>query len=166
MIPGDGNVPTALTDLADVGRYVARIIADDRTLNKYVFVYNELWTSNQVYSHVEQVSGEKIDERTYQNEQQLRNIIASVPADAQDFMQLAAKIVAQYGISWGVRGDNGPEYAKYLGYVTSKELYPDFEFKPFEKFVKESLEGKAHVVYAEMKAQFAAAAAAAAQKAG
>lgn len=163
LIPGDGNTPTALTDLWDIGRYVAKIIADDRTLNKYVFIYNELWTTNQIYSHLESTSGEKIPERIYQSEEQLRAQIASVPDDSTDFMTLAGKVVAQYAISWGIRGDNTPEYAKYLGYVTSKELYPDFQFMSFEEFVEGAVEGKAHVVYREMKAQFAAAAAAAQQ---
>ena len=60
-IIADGNIPTALTDLRDVGRYVARIVRDDRTLNKYVFAYNVVATQNEVYSLLEHVSGEKID---------------------------------------------------------------------------------------------------------
>lgn len=156
LIPGDGNIPTALTDLADIGRYVARIIVDDRTLNRYVFVYNELWTLNQIYSHLELISGEEITNRVYRDEEQLRAQIASVPADAKDLVTLAAKIMAQYGISWGVRGDNAPDYARFLGYLTSKELYPDFEFTSFLEYAKSALEGNAKTVYPEMKAQFAA----------
>lgn len=60
MIPGDGNIPNALTDVADVGRYVALIIADQRTLNKMVFAYNEVMTANQAYDLMEKLSGEKI----------------------------------------------------------------------------------------------------------
>lgn len=58
---GDGSVSSALTSLQDVGRYVARIIADPRTLNKMVFVYNELWTQKQIVAKVEELSGEKIE---------------------------------------------------------------------------------------------------------
>lgn len=60
----DGRVPSALTDPADIGRYVARIIADPRTLNKRVFAYNEVLTRNEVYDVLEKVSGERL-ERTY-----------------------------------------------------------------------------------------------------
>lgn len=63
-IIGDGNTPSALTDLRDIGHYVARIIADPRTLNKMVFTYNELLTQDQIYRLMEHLSGEKI-ERTY-----------------------------------------------------------------------------------------------------
>ncbi|OAA71700.1 isoflavone reductase family protein [Akanthomyces lecanii RCEF 1005] len=41
---GDGNASSAITDLRDIGRYVARIILDPRTLNKMVFACNELLT--------------------------------------------------------------------------------------------------------------------------
>lgn len=63
-IAGDGSVPSALTDLRDVGRYVARIIADPRTLNQMVFAYNELLTQPQVYDLLEKVSDETI-QRNY-----------------------------------------------------------------------------------------------------
>lgn len=63
-IIGDGNTLSARTDVRDIGRYVARIIADPRTLNKYVFAYNELWSQNQIYDLLEKLSGEKL-ERQY-----------------------------------------------------------------------------------------------------
>lgn len=49
----------------------------------------------------------------------------------------------QYPRSWGIRGDNTPEHAKYLGYLDAKELYPDMKFTTFEGYVKEILDGKA-----------------------
>lgn len=61
---GDGNVPSAFTDIRDVGQYVARIISDPRTLNKMVFAYDEVATTNQIYELLEKLSGEKID-RSY-----------------------------------------------------------------------------------------------------
>jgi hypothetical protein len=63
-IVGDGNTPNALTDLRDIGRYVAKIIVDDRTLNKMVFTYNTVLSPNQVFDLLEKISGEKI-ERQY-----------------------------------------------------------------------------------------------------
>ena len=59
-------MPTALADLRDVGRYVARIFADPRTLNKWVHVYSELYAQNRVYEVVEGLSGEKLP-REYVN---------------------------------------------------------------------------------------------------
>ena len=60
-IAGDGNQLSARTDLRDIGRYVARIITDPRTLNKYVFAYNELWSQNQIYELLEKLSGETLE---------------------------------------------------------------------------------------------------------
>lgn len=59
----DGNVPSALTDLRDIGRYVARIITDARALNKKVFAYSEVFTQNQVYNLVEELSGETLERK-------------------------------------------------------------------------------------------------------
>lgn len=59
----DGNVPSALADIRDIGGYVARIISDPRTLNKKVHVYNEVYTGNQVYDLVEKLSGENLERK-------------------------------------------------------------------------------------------------------
>lgn len=70
-IIGDGNTPTALTDLRDIGRYMARIILDPRTLNKMVLAYNEVSTQNKIYDLMEEISEEKI-ERLYVRAQTTR----------------------------------------------------------------------------------------------
>lgn len=55
---------------------------------------------------------------------------------------LADKGHAQYKYMLGIRGDNTPEHAKYLGYLDAKELYPCVKPVSFEKFVEEMLQGK------------------------
>lgn len=57
-ITGDGNTEIALVDMRDIGRFVARIIVDERTLNRMVFAYSEIWTQNQIWSLLEKESGE------------------------------------------------------------------------------------------------------------
>lgn len=59
-IIGDGNMPMALIDLRDIGRYMANIISDPRTLNKKVFAYNVLSTQNKLHELMEELSEEKI----------------------------------------------------------------------------------------------------------
>lgn len=59
-ITGDGNVKTALIDNRDIGKYVVRIIQDPRTLNRDVFIYNEIWTENDILNLVEKISGETL----------------------------------------------------------------------------------------------------------
>ena len=59
-IYGDGNAPNILTDKRDIGRFVARIVKDDRTLNKRVFTCSDVLSQNQIWTIMEQKSGEKI----------------------------------------------------------------------------------------------------------
>lgn len=60
----------------------------------------------------------------------------------KNIMQSRDLLVNQYWYSMGVRGDNTPEYARYLGYLDGKELYPDFEPISFEIYCQELLDGK------------------------
>jgi len=73
-----------------------------------------------------------------------RAALAEKPQDLAAFFDL---IGSQYRYSWGVRGDNTPEHAKYLGYLDAKELYPDFKPAKFQDFVKSLVAGTAKKVY-------------------
>ena len=66
-ITGDGKAPNLLSDERDMGRYVARIIKDDRTLNKFVATYSDVLSQNEIWVMMEEMSGEKI-ERKYVSE--------------------------------------------------------------------------------------------------
>lgn len=57
-IVGDGNQEFALTDMADIGTYVAQIISDPRTLNKCIFVYTEVMSMNEIWDVMTAASGE------------------------------------------------------------------------------------------------------------
>lgn len=149
-IPGDGHALSALTDLRDVGKYVARAIDDERTLNKMVFFHNQLWTSNQIYDLLEKLSGEQIP-RSYTEaekyQQRIDEASEILQAKPDDINARGQVVLSQYALSVGIRGENTPDFAKYLGYLDGKELYPDVEFTPFETYVKEVLSGKAKAVY-------------------
>jgi hypothetical protein len=64
-----------------------------------------------------------------------------------DPAKLVPRYHAEYMYSWGLRGDNRPEYAQYLGYLLAKDLYPDFKPVPFEDYLKDLLAGKVEGVY-------------------
>ena len=117
-----------------------------------------MWSQNRVYDVLEKLSGESIP-RQYESletlEQRIIDADAKGESDPNDFMTLLSKVSSQYEISWGIRGDNTPEYAKYLGYLTSKELYPDMTFTKFEDYLQEVLDGKAETVYEQLRAVFA-----------
>lgn len=59
MVAG-GDSPNILTDLWDLGRFVAKIILDERTLNKYVYTWGEVLTQNETVKLVEEETGEKV----------------------------------------------------------------------------------------------------------
>ncbi|KAM0202652.1 hypothetical protein ACHAPA_009392 [Fusarium lateritium] len=144
-IGGNGEVPCARTDSRDVGVYVARIIADPRTLNQKVFAYTDLRTQHQLYDTVEEISGEKV-ERKYRTTDEIDNAIARTkddPYKMMDYYQFT------YQESYDIMGENTPEYARYLGYQIGKDLYPDLEGISFEDFFKETLEYGLQPMYKE-----------------
>ncbi|KAI1444139.1 NAD(P)-binding protein [Annulohypoxylon stygium] len=143
--PGDGAVPIAYTDLPDIGTYVAKIVVDPRTLNKKVFAYTEVLSTNQVDQLIEELSGEKairkhLSEETIRDAiSSARSVLANNPTDHSTRFNL---LLNEYVNSWGLRGDNTPESAKYLGYLDLHELYPGVKGKTFRTIITEVLDGK------------------------
>ncbi|GKU21424.1 isoflavone reductase family protein [Fusarium langsethiae] len=148
VIGADGNVPYGTTDVGDIGKYVARIIADPRTLNKLVFAYGDITTQNKVWGYVEQLTGDTIP-RTYllkeEAEQTMATLATEIPKNPGD-MSLQLKLaMTGYLYTWGICGYNAPEYAKYLGYLDAKELYPDVECTSIQEFTREVIEGSRNI---------------------
>lgn len=56
-----GDAKTLLTDKRDIGRFVARIIKDERTLNQKVFTYSDFISQNEIARMIEQKTGEKLE---------------------------------------------------------------------------------------------------------
>ncbi|KAL2835425.1 isoflavone reductase family protein [Aspergillus pseudoustus] len=150
-IVNDGDVPFALTDLPGIGKYVAQIVVDPRTINKRVVVYTEVLSMNEVWETMAKASGET-PVKDYVTEPELHEIIATCRArlDASpeawshpdNIMDAVNFSMGQYRISWCIRGDNTPEYANYLGYLNFWTLYPDFpKGRSLEAFYRSVLEG-------------------------
>jgi hypothetical protein len=51
--------------------------------------------------------------------------------------------------SYDIMGENTPEYARYLGYLVGKDLYPHIKSMNLEGFVKETLETGLEPMYEE-----------------
>jgi hypothetical protein len=60
IIYGKGDAPNLLTDKRDMGRFVARIIKDKRTLNKKIFTHGDTLSQNHIVEIVEKATGEKV----------------------------------------------------------------------------------------------------------
>ncbi|KAJ6459995.1 hypothetical protein C8R45DRAFT_843061 [Mycena sanguinolenta] len=144
-IHAGGNAPTMLTDLRDIGPFVARIIKDPRTLNKCVAAYGDVLAENEIFALMEEMAGEKI-ERKYISADEIEakrvQAAANGKAAPYDSMAQLKVFIADYEYSKYVRGDNTPAYAEYLGYLDARELYPEFKPSTFRAFVAELLEGK------------------------
>ena len=149
---GDGEMKTIITDKRDIGRWVARIIADPRTLNQKVIAYSDVLSQNEILQIMEEKSGEKIETiRMTDNEllARLEKVRADAAAHPEDFRKRIARSGDEYSNNKYVRGDNTPQNAKYLGYLDATELYPDTFAKvvKFEQFIDELLEGKGKKPY-------------------
>ncbi|GIK05307.1 hypothetical protein Aspvir_009413 [Aspergillus viridinutans] len=131
------------------GHYVARIIADPRTLNKKVHIYNEVYARNQVYDLLERLSGEKLERRYISEEDAYARVRGSCCSQERPDRWKCISRTHDFSavLLLGIRGDNTPEYAEYLGYLSGKDVYPDFKFTKLEEFIQEVLEGKAKGIY-------------------
>lgn len=129
-IYGTGDKKNAVTDLRDIGTVVARAIADDRTLNRYVFFRAEEVTQHETFKLAERISGQTIK--------------AELGTEA-DFERMAkgdhvSQSLAGYLRSIFVRGDNTLENAKkdeYGGALEGRKLYPDLKLRTLEDYAKE-----------------------------
>jgi len=82
-----------------------------------------------------QVSGADIEALI----EQAKTLFAKEPDNVRNLVVLHT---SQYARSKYIRMDNRPEYAKYLGYLDARELYPDFKPKSLKEFVTDLLDGK------------------------
>lgn len=129
---GSGDVKSALIDIRDIGKYTARIISDDRTLNKYVLAYTEELSQKEIVAIAERVLGKKISSIQY--------VAAEALIKTKDESEGVMKIFWEYLYSVFVRGDNTIENAKkeeYGGALDAKELYPDIKLISFAEYAKE-----------------------------
>ncbi|KAJ7639900.1 hypothetical protein B0H17DRAFT_1216760 [Mycena rosella] len=145
-IHAGGTAPTMLTDLRDIGPFVARIIKDPRTLNQSVVTYSDVLSENDIFKLLEEMSGETIQPKHVSADEIIAARVraaAKVKAEPANRMAHMMTFITDYQYSKYVRGDNTPTYAAYLGYLDARELYPDFRPRSFKEYVGELLEGKA-----------------------
>lgn len=149
---GDGSAPNLLTDLRDIGPWVARIIKDPRTLNRKIFTWSDELSQNDIYALAESLSDEKIETQPISLEEMEATVSrARQTADAEPTNTMAKMGLwrEEYNLSKYFRQDNTRKNALYLGYLDARELYPDFQSISFETYFKEILEGKGKKPYAD-----------------
>ncbi|EED24102.1 conserved hypothetical protein [Talaromyces stipitatus ATCC 10500] len=125
-IAGDGNTKTALTDLVDIGKYVARIIGPADTEQAGICLRRD----DDPESYLE-----------LEIEQSLSSAGKTLAKNPMDMDTIVSKSMLEYKYSRWIRGDNTPEHAEYLGYLNAKDLYPDFKYKTIDDCLRELMEG-------------------------
>ncbi|PYH93033.1 NAD(P)-binding protein, partial [Aspergillus ellipticus CBS 707.79] len=135
---GEGETPCAATAIQDIGRFVARIIINPRTINKYVFAYGEHVTQNSFIALAREVTGEDVP---YIPVSKKKGLDLAHKPETEDFM-VWQKVIVQYLYNNWAKGDNEASYAKYLGYLDARELYPELEVKSLKESMCDAFAGK------------------------
>jgi len=138
VITGSGDVKNAITHIPDIGKFVAEIIDDERTLNQYVFCWGAEKTQNELWEIAWKAKAElglgplKANPR-FQSEEELLAKLKS--AEDGSLTQMGY----EYILSMFVAGDNTVERAKrpeYGGALDAQELYPHLKVTSMEEAAK------------------------------
>ncbi|KAI0359478.1 NAD-P-binding protein [Trametes cingulata] len=142
-VHGDGTKKMLVTDLRHIGTYVARIVADPRTLNQAVIVWEDEVTDLEAHEIGERISGEadmlkakRVIVTAEDMQKSIEEGKAELAKDPNSFMGHLKIIHGQYMYSMHVLGENTLENAKRLGYLDARELYPDIPKQTLEEFAK------------------------------
>ncbi|RDX46057.1 NAD(P)-binding protein [Lentinus brumalis] len=143
-IYGTGESKNLLTNLHHIGTWVARIIADPRTLNKNVIIWEDEVTQKDAHEIGARVSGDGDalrEKRIYVSEQDVHKQIADgrvvYAKNPTHYPSTIPLLWGQYMLSIHFLQENTLENAKRLGYLDARELYPDIPAQSLEEYAKE-----------------------------
>ncbi|KAI5889668.1 NAD(P)-binding protein [Schizophyllum commune H4-8] len=143
---GSGDVPFAVTDLFHIGDYVRRVIADERTLNQTVFIWEDEVTLNKTWEvAVARLGDAVLQKKKVITEEMITKQLETVRAAGTE--QILLRYVTEYWYSIFVRGDNTIAKAKAAGALDFKELYPDAKTYDYE-YLADSFYKKPYMPYA------------------
>ncbi|KAF8920539.1 NAD-P-binding protein [Mucidula mucida] len=126
---GDRQKKVLYTELNSIGTFVARILADPRTLNQTVITYDGEASLNDVSPVVNRISGEDFSDFTRVPDEE---IFARMKSN-----DVGTKVVSEYWNSLYIRGDNTLANAVAGGSLDARKLYPDVPVASVEQAAKE-----------------------------
>ncbi|KAI0756723.1 NAD-P-binding protein [Daedaleopsis nitida] len=142
-VVGNGEAKNLVTDRDHIGTFVARIVADPRTLNNAVIIWEDEVTQNVAHEIGEELSGEGDrlkSRRVYVTPEYLLAAAAAgrekVKEDPSNYALHAIVSMNEYFYSMFALQENTLENAKKLGYLDVRELYPDIAPLPFKEYAK------------------------------
>lgn len=77
---GEDDPVNLLTDKRDIGKFVAKIVNDERTINQKVFTHSDALSQKAIYAIVEKATGETVDFKTVRL---IRVVLISLLANIQ-----------------------------------------------------------------------------------
>ncbi|KLO11933.1 NAD-binding protein [Schizopora paradoxa] len=134
---GSGDVRTAAIARSDIGKFVAEIINDERTLNRYVFCWGDEKSQNEIWEIARKVEAELGKEMDIGPKRVVEK------AEIEEKSKSADPITAlghEYMNSFFIRGDNTVENAKkpeYGSALDARELYPHLKVLSLEEFTRQ-----------------------------
>ncbi|KAF8920525.1 hypothetical protein CPB85DRAFT_1556573 [Mucidula mucida] len=126
---GDRQQRVLYTELHSIGTFVARILADPRTLNQTVIAYDGEANLDDIYTVASKISGEDFFDFTRVPDEEL---FARMKSD-----DIGIKVISQYYNSLYIRGDNTLANAVAGGSLDARKLYPDVPVASVEQAAKE-----------------------------
>ncbi|KAF4588027.1 hypothetical protein EYR38_009988 [Pleurotus pulmonarius] len=126
---GDRSQKLIYSTLPSIGRIVARIIIDPRTLNQTVVSYDGEISINETWKVAEKVTGENFSDYPKVSDEE-------IDRGRQQTENWAKRAVADYYRSLFIRGDNTLAKAEALGRLDSRKLYNDVPYPDVEEEAK------------------------------
>ncbi|KAF8656416.1 hypothetical protein AX16_002560 [Volvariella volvacea WC 439] len=137
-----GETKAALIDMAEIGKFAARIVSDERTLNRYVFVWGDELTQEELLELAQKYSGKPL-EIVHKTTEELESHLDNLRQNPSDHYEIGWN---EYLHSVWVLGEDIKEKAvqeEYGSALLGKDLYPDVVTKKAEDFIKEFYAAKA-----------------------
>ena len=140
----DGNQKVACTALKNIGKFVARIIADPRTLNQLVMTWDGEWTQREAWDLTAKMLGEDFSDypkvKTFQiHWKVLIDSLQLTPDQVEERKKEDILSLLWFSLSDSlyIRGDNTVEKAVAAGALDARQLYPDYEPTSLEEVIRE-----------------------------
>jgi len=135
-IIGTGDVKTAITNRPDIGKFVAEIVGDERTLNRYVFCWGDEKSQNELWEIARKV---KVEQGGTLNISP-KKITKEEIEEAMKSSNASVVVSQEYYYSMFIRGDNTIANAKkpeYGNALDARELYPNLKVSSAEDFTRQ-----------------------------
>ncbi|KAH8825527.1 NAD(P)-binding protein [Flagelloscypha sp. PMI_526] len=124
---GTGKVPVSWTDYSSIGKLVALIVADPRTLNQVVHAYDGESTLEETWAAATKASGEDFSDYA--------KVSAEVVEEKRKTDMIHEAIFGYYSALY-IHGENTVEKAVADGVLDSHKLYPDYKPMSLEESVQ------------------------------